>query len=329
MNKASALVAAISKAIKGNGFQDELDAAILSIGGGSSVAVSDAKSRFQGAHWDLLKRHTSEMVALIQPFENSPFKGIALQGRVYLNVKEFKTTQAISFPLPAVNLSNWLPEEVVPNIAKELKVEVKDGAYFFGMNVRDQAVHFAIAATSNPDDLPEVYFVNSKGWHLLDTKIWSDQIMFDLGQAQEARMSVIGSTETEEAIGALCDANLAKQGNSFEEAGESSSLLDAKARALIMNFGAELLAESANLQYALKVDSSSRHDEALTKEWNVGYETSQLVLEVVEKKNRELEREIRNLKRTLSSSAHEKLANVPHSPPAKPLQERMGALLGL
>ena len=83
--KVDGLMMAITLALQGDGTQQELDAAVLNLGSGKSVAVSDKESRFQSPEWTRLRGYTASLVSMLQADPDAHYAGFGLDGRIFLN----------------------------------------------------------------------------------------------------------------------------------------------------------------------------------------------------------------------------------------------------
>lgn len=325
--KVDGLMTAITMALEGLGSQEELDAAVLRLAGGQSVVASDKESRFQGAAWAEVKASTTQMVALLQADDTAYYSGLGLQGRLYLNGEGKKRFSVSSMPIFALISSGWDPLEVVHKTAIELEPEPTQGAYFFGMEARDTAVHFAIASTANPDDPPEVFFVSPKGWHRLDLRIWFEELWPCLARVMLATDLARGPTDSQYAITRLVEYKCSSGGPT------NGPALDDDTRAAIRSFGSELALESELLVTAAEAARARHVHMASEEQWDAGFESRQDEIDALETRCRSLEREQQALQRyALDTAAPEQPQAEVASPlpsPAKPLHERMGALLGI
>lgn len=198
--------------------------------------------------------------------------------------------------------------------------------------MRDLAVHFAIASTTDAKDEPEAFYVTPKGWHRLDTRIWRNDLWPGLGHLLIAHRIARGTSFTEMAIASLMEA--AQRANDDEEAEKSEPILDESTRGSIRSLGADLLFETEVLLSAAEAARARKHQDALTYEWNEGFEARQGEIDALEERYRALEQENQTLRRVFLQSkqnpvAAEHLEPAARTIPAKSLQERMGALLGL
>lgn len=325
--KVDGLMTAITMALEGLGSQEELDAAVLRLAGGQSVVVSEKESRFQGHAWAEVKASTTQMVALLQADESAYYSGLGLQGRLYLNGEGTKRFSVSSMPIFALVSSGWDPLEVVHKTALELDPEPTQGAYVFGMEARNTAVHFAIASTANPEDPPEVYFVSPKGWHRLDLKIWFEELWPCLARVMVASNFARGPSDTQFAIARLMELSGSAGGPDDEPC------LDEESRAAIRSFGAELILETELLVTAAEAARTMQVHLASEVKWEAGFESRQDEIDTLEARCQSLERERQALQRyalETAATAQPQAATMPTLPsPAKPLHERMGALLGI
>lgn len=325
--KVDGLMTAITMALEGMGSQEELDAAVLRLAGGQSVVASEKESRFQGAAWTEVKASTTQMVALLQADDTAYYSGLGLQGRLYLNGEGKKRFSVSSMPIFAVLSSGWDPLEVVEKTAIELDPEPTQGAYFFGMEARDTAVHFAIASTADPEDAPEVFFVSPKGWHRLDLRIWFEELWPCLARVMLATDLARGPTDTQYAI-----ARLVEFTGSSDRPRERPSL-DEDTRAAVRSFGSELTLEAELLVTAAEAARARHVHMASEEQWDAGFQSRQDEIDALEARCRSLERERQALQRYAMDTAApalpqaEPMSALPS--PVKPLHERMGALLGI
>ena len=325
--KIDGLMKALLLALHGLGMQDEIDSAVLRLGGAKSVAASERETSFQGPAWAALRQRTTKMVALLQSDPSAHYSGFGLEGRLYLNGDGSTDFNTLHFPLNAAIGSNWQPDEVFAKNAKELDPEPSQGVYFFGMEVRDRAVHFAIASRLDSRDPPEAYFVAPKGWHRLDLDIWKHELFPALVRVSIADEMMGGPRQTFFAMDALADLSRAHKGVSKDNGDAPALLFDDKARTVICCLGTTLLMESEFMAAAAESAKAIEHEEALAKEWNEGFAARQLELDEVRRRCCALEQENRQLRpaRVQGPSAPE---DNPQRP-VVPLQQRMGALLGV
>lgn len=324
--KLDGLMTAISMALEGVATQEDLDAAVLRLGGGQGVAISEKESRFQSPQWSEIKASTTRMVDLLQTDDSAYYSGLGLQGRLYLNGEGNKRFSLSYMPIFAVVSSGWAPEEVVHQTAVDLEPEPTRGAYFFGVAVRDSAIHFACASTADPLDTPEIYFVSPKGWHRLDLRIWREELWPCLCRAMFATDLVRGPSESQYAIAQMVEATRSKQDP------EADLSLDDASRVVIRGMGSELALESEVLVFAADAVHAWRMHEVREQEWNAGFASRQEEVDTLDARCRNLERERNALQRpTQPSPAHsgDEPPASPNAAPARPLNERMAVLLGL
>lgn len=332
--KVDGLMMAITLALQGDGTQQELDAAVLNLGSGKSVAVSDKESRFQSPEWTRLRGYTARLVSMLQSDPDAHYAGFGLDGRIFLNGDGDTQFRAAHFPLNAIMASNWQPHEVVANTSIELEPEPTQGAYFFGIEVRNLAVHFAIASTANAEGLPEVSFVSPKGWHRLDLEIWRHELWPSLARVILAKDLIRGPDENQYALERLMLDTLARKDDAPEEQDGPVQVIDDKARTVIRSLGSGLLLESEFLLSAAEDAGARKNEVALALEWNQGYESRNAEVEILHERYRALEQENLTLRRlvlnpppqpqSLPGVLQEKSVPTP-----MPLEARMGSLLGL
>lgn len=329
--KVDGLLMTITHALEGLALQEELDDAVLRLGGGQSVPASEKSSRFQSPEWTEIKQQTTRMVGLIQSGAVADFAGLDLQGRLYLNGDAGTNFSSTSFPLFAMLSSNWLPHEVFQKTAKELEPEPTHGAYFFGIAVRDLAAHFALASTAHADEEAEVFYVTSKGWHRLDYKTWRDELWPSLGHVLLAqRLGTDMRSDTEYAIGGLMQLSKRAFPDEAHQRGRREPALDDGTRGIVRSFGADLLMELEVLLAAADAAGAEANQNALAYEWNEGFEARQAEINVLEDRHRALEHENQTLRRMLMNQETPPAQSTPlPTAPTRPLEERMGALLGL
>lgn len=331
--KVDGLMMAITLALQGVGTQPELDAAVLNLASGKSVAVSDKESRFQSPEWMRLRGYTTRLVSMLQADPDAHYAGFGLDGRIFLNGDGDTQFRSAHFPLNAILASNWQPDEVVANTSVELEPEPTQGAYCFGVEVRNLAVHFAIASTADPDDLPEVYFVSPKGWHRLDFEIWRHELWPSLARVILAKDLIRGPDENQYALDRLMQDTLARKTDAQEEQDGPVQVIDDKARTVIRSLGSGLLLESEFLLSAAEDERARQNKDALAFEWNEGFESRQGEINALQERYRALEFENNTLRRLFAKPAipasQEASQTAVQQAPARPLEERMGALLGL
>lgn len=331
--KVDGLMMAITLALQGVGTQPELDAAVLNLGSGKSVAVSDKESRFQSPEWMRLRGYTTRLVSMLQADPDAHYAGFGLDGRIFLNGDGDTQFRSAHFPLNAILASNWQPDEVVANTSVELEPEPTQGAYFFGVEVRNLAVHFAIASTADPDDLPEVYFVSPKGWHRLDFEIWRHELWPSLARVILAKDLIRGPDENQYALDRLMQDTLARKSDAQEAQDGPVQVIDDKARTVIRSMGSGLLLESEFLLSAAEDEHARQNKDALAFEWNEGFESRQGEINALQERYRALEFENNTLRRLFAKPAipasQEASQTTVQQAPARPLEERMGVLLGL
>ena len=334
VKKVDDLMMAITQALQGIGTQEELDAAVLRLGGGNSVAASDRESRFQSPGWVRLRGYTTRLVSLLQADPGAHYAGFGLDGRIFLNGDGDTQFSSAHFTLNATIKSNWLPDEVVANTARELEPEPTQGAYFFGVDVRDLALHFAIASKTNPEELPEVFFVSSKGWHRLDLDVWRSELWPSLARVILVKELVRGPDEHQYAMDRLMLDALARQSAQGGNQENQTPALDDRARTIIRSLGSGLLLESESILSAAEDARARQNEGALAYEWNEGFESRQGEIDALQDSYRALEFENQTLRRmllqpnqnTLTTKDPQQTAN---KTPEKPLHERMGKILGL
>ena len=331
--KVDGLMMAITLALQGDGTQQELDAAVLNLGSGKSVAVSDKESRFQSPEWTRLRGYTTSLVSMLQADPDAHYAGFGLDGRIFLNGEGDTQFRSAHFPLNAILASNWQPDEVVAHTSVELEPEPTQGAYFFGVEVRNLAVHFAIASTANAEDLPEVSFVSPKGWHRLDLEIWRHELWPSLARVILAKDLIRGPDENQYALDRLMLDTLARKTDAQEEQDGTVQVIDDKARTVIRSLGSGLLLESEFLLSAAEDERARQNKDALAFEWNEGFESRRGEINALQERYRALEFENRTLRKLFvqpaTPSPQETTQGAVQQAPARPLEERMGALLGL
>ena len=233
----------------------------------------------------------------------------------------------------AILASNWQPDEVVAHTSVELEPEPTQGAYFFGVEVRNLALHFAIASTADPDDLPEVTFVSPKGWHRLDFEIWRHELWPSLARVILAKDLIRGPDENQYALDRLMQDTLARKTDAQEEQDGPVQVIDDKARTVIRSLGSGLLLESEFLLSAAEDERARQNKDALAFEWNEGFESRRGEINALQERYRALEFENNTLRRLFAKPAipasQEASQTAVQQAPARPLEERMGALLGL
>lgn len=328
--KVDDLMMAITQALQGTGTQEELDAAVLRLGGGKSVSTSDRESRFQSPEWVRLRKFTTSMVSLLQANPSAHYAGFGLDGRIFLNGDGDTQFSSGHFPLNAILASNWQPDEVVANTAKELEAGPTQGAYFFGIAVRDLAVHFAVASTISTDELPEVFFVSPKGWHRLDLDIWREELWPSLARVLLAKDLIRGPDENQYAMDRLMLDTRARQVAQGSDPKGPTPAFDDIARTIIRSLGTGLLMESESILSAAEDARARQNEDALAYQWNEGFESRQSEVDALQDRYRALEYENQTLRRLLlQPTPQEKQLPTSQPAPTKPLQERMGALLGV
>lgn len=331
--KVDGLMMAITLALQGDGTQQELDAAVLNLGSGKSVAASDKESRFQSPEWTRLRGYTTRLVSMLQADPDAHYAGFGLDGRIFLNGDGDTQFRSAHFPLNAILASNWQPDEVVANTSVELEPEPTQGAYFFGVEVRNLALHFAIASTADPDDLPEVTFVSPKGWHRLDFEIWRHELWPSLARVILAKDLIRGPDENQYALDRLMLDTLARKTDAQEEQDGPVQVIDDKARTVIRSLGSGLLLESEFLLSAAEDERARQNKDALAFEWNEGFESRQGEINALQERYRALEFENKTLRKLFTQPAsnppQEASQTAVQQAHARPLEERMGALLGL
>ena len=332
--KVDGLMMAITLALQGDGTQQELDAAVLNLGSGKSVAVSDKESRFQSPEWTRLRGYTASLVSMLQADPDAHYAGFGLDGRIFLNGEGDTQFRSAHFPLNAILASNWQPDEVVANTSVELEPEPTQGAYFFGVEVRNLAVHFAIASTANAEDLPEVSFVSPKGWHRLDLEIWCHELWPSLARVILAKDLIRGPDENQYALDRLMLDTLARKPDAEEGQNGPVEVIDDKARTVIRSLGSGLLLESEYLLSAAEDARARKSEAALALEWHEGYESRQAEIEILQERYQALEQENLTLRRLVLNPSHQptspsEVLQENSAPSAMPLEARMGTLLGL
>lgn len=331
--KVDGLMMAITLALQGEGTQQELDAAVLNLANGKSVAVSDKESRFQSPEWARLRGFSTNMVSMLQADPDAHYAGFGLDGRIFLNGDGETQFRSSHFPLNAVVASNWQPDEVVAKTSVELEPEPTQGAYFFGVEVRNLALHFAIASTANPEDLPEVSFVSPKGWHRLDLEIWRHELWPSLIRVIVAKDLIRGPDENQYALERLMLDALARKAEADEVPSGPTQEIDDKARTIIRSLGSGLLLESEFLLSAAEDERARQNKDALAVEWNEGFESRQGEINALQERYRALEFENKTLRKLFTQPAitpsQEASQGSVQQAPARPLEERMGVLLGL
>lgn len=123
-------------------------------------------------------------------------------------------TSALSSSLFALFASGWHPNTAVWETSKEYDPAPTHGAYFFGIEVRELAAHFAVASMAEEESTPEVYFVSAKGWHRLDLEIWNNDLLPMVGRMMSAGRLNDEINSMERAIAYL----IAQSGDVEEEA---------------------------------------------------------------------------------------------------------------
>lgn len=331
--KVDGLMMAITLALQGDGTQQELNDAVLNLGSAKSVAVSDKESRFQSPQWTRLRGYTTSMVSMLQADPDAHYAGFGLDGRIFLNGEAETQFRSAHFPLNAIMASNWQPDEVVAKTSVELEPEPTQGAYFFGIEVRNLAIHFAIASTANPEDLPEVSFVSPKGWHRLDFDIWRHELWPSLARVTLAKDLIRGPDENQYAMDRLVLDTLARKRAEDHVQDGPPQVIDDKARTIIRSLGSGLLLESEFLLSATDDALARKNDDALALEWNEGFESRQGEIDAMQERYRALEFENKTLRKLVTqpavSPSHEAPRPAAQQEAARPLEERMGALLGL
>ena len=332
--KVDGLMMAITLALQGDGTQQELDAAVLNLGSGKSVAVSDKESRFQSPEWTRLRGYTASLVSMLQADPDAHYAGFGLDGRIFLNGEGDTQFRSAHFPLNAILASNWQPDEVVAKTSVELEPEPTQGAYFFGVEVRNLALHFAIASTANPEDLPEVSFVSPKGWHRLDLVIWRHELWPSLARVILAKDLIRGPDENQYALDRLMLDTLARKPDAEEGQNGPVEVIDDKARTVIRSLGSGLLLESEYLLSAAEDARARKSEAALALEWHEGYESRQAEIEILQERYQALEQENLTLRRLVLNPSHQptspsEVLQENSAPSAMPLEARMGTLLGL
>ena len=330
--KVDGLMMAITLALQGVGTQQELDAAVLNLASGKSVGASDKESRFQSPEWTRLRGYTTRLVSMLQADPDAQYAGFGLDGRIFLNGEGETQFRSAHFPLSAIMASNWQPDEVVAKTSVELEPEPTQGAYFFGIEVRNLAVHFAIASTANPEDVPEVSFVSPKGWHRLDLEIWCHELWPSLARVILAKDLIRGPDESQYALDRLVLDTLARKTDAQEEQDGPVQVIDDKARTVIRSLGSGLLLESEFLLSAAEDERARQNKDALAFEWNEGFESRQGEINALQERYRALEFENKTLRKLFTQPAttppQEASQSAVPPAPARPLQERIGALLG-
>ncbi|MBV7542081.1 hypothetical protein [Acidovorax sp. sic0104] len=339
--KVDGLMMAIAHAMQGSATQQELNDAVLRLGGGLSVAASEAKSIFTGPQWNYVKAATTEMVAMLQAEEYRMYSGLGLQGRIYINGDDPNTVfHATSFPLFAMVTCNWHPEEVVWRSALDLEPEPTRGAYFFGVEIRDLALHFAIASTARESDTPEVYFVSPSGWHRLDLTVWRDELWPCLARVGMSVYMTQGPSDIQ--IGVI---QVYEDSSDEELPQDDLSALDRhpmndRGRTSVRCLGAELLHESEMLVMAATNAVGNRTQEQLTEAWSEGFDAREDEIAALQEKLEMAKIEAAAMRDVLlKQAAGRPVETLPPACPApsqpatalpspKPLHERMGSLLG-
>jgi hypothetical protein len=263
--KIDGLMKALILALHGLGTQDAIDSAILRLGGAKSVATSERETGFQGPLWAALRQRTTKMVALLQNDPGAHYAGFGLEGRLYLCVDGRPDLNTLHFPLNAAIGSDWQPDEVFAKNAKELDPEPSQGVYFFGMEVRDRAVHFAIASRLDSRDPPEAYFVSPKGWHRLDLDIWKHELFPALMRVTVADGLMGGPRQSFYAMDALSELSQVYKGVSDDKLDGAALEFEEQARTVILCLGSTLLMESefmaAAAESAKAIEGSSQKTE--------------------------------------------------------------------
>lgn len=324
--KMGGLFAALMDSMVGFATQDQLDNAILRLGTTQTTNAAKAESIVQGPFWAKLKRDTTQLVRLLQEDKEAQRVVVpALQGRVYVNGDAGTDFSAIFFPLFALFSSGWHPNTAVWETSKEYDPPPTHGAYFFGIEVRNLAAHFAVASTAKEDGTPEVYFVSAKGWHRLDLEIWNNDLLPMVGRMMSTGRLEDQIPKMEQAIAYL----IAQSGEVYEENlhSEEMPLLNATGRNTVRCIGSDLLLEAEMVLNAANEASGRAVELAATTAWNDGFDARQQELDEVQRRCNALELENRQLR-----SARVQEPSAPKDNPqrpAVPLQERMGALIGV
>jgi hypothetical protein len=324
--KMGGLFAALMDSMGGFATQDQLDDAILRLGTTKSANTVKAESIVQGPIWAKLKRDTSQMVRLLQEDKEAQRVVVpALQGRVYVNGDTGTDFSALFFPLFALFSSGWHPNTAVWETSKEYDPAPTYGAYFFGIEVRELAAHFAVASMADEESTPEVYFVSAKGWHRLDLEIWNNDLLPMVGRMMSAGRLNDEINSMERAIAYL----IAQSGDVEEEAliGGELKPLNETARNTVRSIGSDLLLECEMVLNAANEARSRAIEEAATTAWNEGFEARQQEVDEALGRCRALELENRQLR-----SARVQAQSAPKDGPQRPvvpLEQRMGALLGV
>ena len=324
--KMGGLFAALMDSMGGIATQDQLDEAILRLGTTKSANTVKAESIVQGPSWAKLKRDTSQMVRLLQEEKEAQRAVVpALQGRVYINDDTGSSFSSIFFPLFALFSSGWHPNTAVWETSKEYKPAPTHGAYFFGIEVRELAAHFAVVSMADEESTPEVYFVSAKGWHRLDLEIWNNDLLPMVGRMMSAGRLNDEINPMESAIAYL----IAQSGDVEEEAliGGELKPLNETARFTVHSIGTAPLLECEMVLNAANEARIRAVEEAATTAWNEGFEARQQEVEEALGRCRALELENRQLR-----SARVQAQSAPKDGPQRPvvpLEQRMGALLGV
>ena len=126
---------------------------------------------------------------------------------------------------------------------------------------------------------------------------------------------------------------LARKTDAQEEQDGTVQVIDDKARTVIRSLGSGLLLESEFLLSAAEDERARQNKDALAFEWNEGFESRRGEINALQERYRALEFENNTLRRLFAKPAipasQEASQTAVQQAPARPLEERMGALLGL
>jgi len=142
-----------------------------------------------------------------------------------------------------------------------------------------------------------------------------------------------GPDENQYALERLMLDALARKAEADEVPSGPTQEIDDKARTIIRSLGSGLLLESEFLLSAAEDERARQNKDALAVEWNEGFESRQGEINALQERYRALEFENKTLRKLFTQPAltpsQEASQGSVQQAPARPLEERMGVLLGL
>lgn len=309
--------------------REDLEKAFVTLFKGASA--KPLPSPFRDAAWQELQTRTTALIyhSILYAYDAENAEDSTLRGRAYFFPDEDQGIVKEHFPFAAVMASGWPLPRVVQELSQEILGKVTPGAYVFGIPFCCHGVNFAVVTSKDAPDVAAYYLITADDWYLLDKYACDEMLLAILIDAFAMYGEDYSQHTSDFRMISLLSHELREK---EEEAGEGEQPphLTPDMRQAIMAAGSGLSDQVDLLVDVLR--EMEEDQEAMGKlmspdlDYEDGLREGQRQRDEVLERLRAAEEQIQAMKRQAASRP--KVAPyAPESARARPLSERMGALL--